>query len=204
VALSLSLMAGLYLVVIGEDFLRVWIDKSDFDSEGAGDVLVVLMASHFIFLPIRGVGLPILMGLGKPRRPTVAFLVSGVLNVGIALALVQPVGMVGVAIGIAVCDVLFALYVLGLVCAEIGVSLRHYVQYVAGKAALGAIPVLGLLLVLERGLALDGWAPVIVSGMASTALFAVVWVCFVYRNDPYIDATGRLKRLLTLARGRSS
>lgn len=200
VALSLALVAGLYLVVIGEHFLRVWIDKSDFDAEGAGVVLAVLMASHFVFLPVRGVGLPILMGLGKPQRPTVAFLISGALNLAIGLLLVRPYGMLGVAIGIAVCDVLFAVYVLRLVCAELGVPLRRYASYVAGKATVGAVPVFLLLVVLERGLALDGWPPVILSGVASTALFAVIWVFFVYRNDPYIDAVGRLRRLFSVAR----
>jgi hypothetical protein len=129
----------------------------------------------------------------------VAFLMSGILSVGIGLALVRPLGLIGVALGIAVADVSFAIYVLALVCKEVGVSWRHYVRYVAGKAAIGALPVLALLWILERNLRLQGWVPVILAGVASTALFAVIWVAFVYRNDPYIDAAGRLRRLLAIA-----
>jgi O-antigen/teichoic acid export membrane protein len=200
VALSMALVAGLYLVVVGEDFLRVWIRKAEFDSAGAGSVLTVLMVSHFVFLPIRGVGLPIVMGLGKPERPAIAFLLSGVLNLVIALALVKSLGMIGVALGLAVCDVLFALYVLRLVCKELGVPLSRYVSYVAGRASLGAVPVFLLLLGIKWRFALDGWVPVIATGIASTALFAIIWVAWVYKDDPYIDAAGRLKRLFGLAR----
>jgi O-antigen/teichoic acid export membrane protein len=203
VALSLALVAGLYLIVLGEDFVRVWIDKSDFDSPGAGKVLTILMLSHFVFLPIRGIGLPILMGLGKPAKPTVAFLIAGILNLGIALALVRPLGLAGVALGIAIPDVLFALYLLGLVCRELGVSAVDYARYVAGRAVIGAIPVLAILFALRRALAPQSFPPLVLAGIASTALFAVIWVFFVYRNDPYIDAAGRLRRLFAFARKRT-
>ena len=64
IAFSLALVAGLYLVVLGTDFLREWIRDERFDAVGAGRVNTILMLSHFVFLPVRGVGLPILMGLG--------------------------------------------------------------------------------------------------------------------------------------------
>ena len=51
-------------------------------------------------------------------------------------------GMTGVALGIAVADVLFAFYVLMLVCRELGVSWRHYARYVGRKALVGSVPVL--------------------------------------------------------------
>ncbi len=47
---------------------------------------------------------------------------------------------------------------------------------------------------------LDGRVPVILCGVASTAVFAVVWVFFVYRNDPYVDAPGAPQAALRLAR----
>lgn len=196
IAFSLALVAGLYLLVLGTDFIRVWIGKPDFDSNAAGEVNFILMISHFVFLPVRGVGLPILMGLGKPERATVAFLVSGVLNLAIGLALVKPMGLTGVALGIAVADALFAFYVLVLVCRELGVAWMHWVRYVVVKALLGSVPVLGLLLLLKHFVPLHGRVPVILCGVASTALFAIVWVGYVYRNDPYVDVAARLRRLL--------
>jgi O-antigen/teichoic acid export membrane protein len=196
IAFSLALVAGLYLLVLGTDFIRAWIGKPDFDSNAAGEVNFILMISHFVFLPVRGVGLPILMGLGKPERATVAFLLSGVLNLAIGLALVKPMGLTGVALGIAIADALFAFYVLILVCRELGVSWRHWARYVVAKALIGSVPVLALLMFLKRVVVLDGRLPVILCGVASTALFALVWIVYVYRGDPYVDVPGRLKRLL--------
>jgi O-antigen/teichoic acid export membrane protein len=204
IAFSIALVAGLYLVVLGTDFIREWIDKADFDADAAGEVNRILMISHFVFLPVRGVGLPILMGLGKPERATVAFLLSGVLNLVIGLALVEPLGLVGVALGIAIPDALFAFYVLVIACRELGVSWRRYVRYVGSRALVGSVPVLLFLLFLKRVAPLDGRLPVILCGVASTALFAIVWVAWVYRGDPYVDVTASLRRLLGLSRKPSS
>ena len=45
------------------------------------------MLSALVFLPVRGVALPILMGLGKPGVPTIGFLTAGVLNLVFAFEL---------------------------------------------------------------------------------------------------------------------
>ena len=62
-------MAGLFLIVFGPTFIGWWIDPS---FEGpSGQVLQILMVSSLVFLPVRGVALPILMGLGKPKIPAI-------------------------------------------------------------------------------------------------------------------------------------
>ena len=78
ISLSLTLMAGLFLIVLGPRFIGWWIAPEY--EQPAGVVLEILMVSCFVFLPVRGVALPLLMGLGKPRTPTIAFLGAGVLN----------------------------------------------------------------------------------------------------------------------------
>jgi uncharacterized membrane protein len=113
---------------------------------------------------------------------------------------VKPLGLTGVAIAIAIPDVLFAFYVLVLVCRELGVSPGNYARYVGMKALIGSVPVLAFLMFLKRVAPLDGRVPVILCGVASTALFALVWVAWVYRGDPYVDVAARLRRLLGLAR----
>src|SRR5437867_1746953 len=78
VALSLSIMAGIFLIVLGPRFISWWIDPTY--ERPSGQVLRILLVSSFVFLPVRGVALPILMGIGKPRIPTIAFLVAGLMN----------------------------------------------------------------------------------------------------------------------------
>ena len=64
IAFSLTLMAGLFLLVLGPRFIAWWVGP-EFE-RSAGQVLQVLMVSYLIFLPVRGVALPILMVFSSP------------------------------------------------------------------------------------------------------------------------------------------
>jgi len=191
VALSLTLMVGLFLLTLGPQFIGWWIGPS-FEAP-AGQVLQILVLSSFVFLPVRGVALPILMGLGKPGLPAVAFLASGVLNLALSILLVGPLGLMGVALGTAIPNVLFAAVILTAACRELKVGTLVYLRYVVPRAALGALPVLALLLWFRLGVQVQGVAGLVAAGVAMVLLFGVTWVFFVYRNDPYVDLRGRFR-----------
>jgi O-antigen/teichoic acid export membrane protein len=193
VALSLTILAGLFLIVLGPSFLGQWIDPS-FEEPG-GQVLQILMLSSFLFLPARGVALPILMGLGKPKAPTIAFLVAGALNLVLSIVLAGPLGLVGVALGTAIPNALFALVALVLACRELGITPAHYAHYVVPRAALGAVPVLALLLWFKHGLQVRDMAGLVAAGLVMVVVFALTWVFFVYRDDPFVDLRTHLVRL---------
>ena len=199
-SLSLSIAAGLFLLVLGPRFVGWWISPEYEDASGV--VLQPLVASCFVFLPARGVALPILMGMGKPRLPTIVFLAAGVLNLLMSAVLARPFGLAGVAIGTAVPNVLFGVVVIGIACHELKVSLLEYVQYVVPRAALGAVPVLALLFWFkEFGVA--GPVGFIAAGAAMATVFGLIWIVFVYRDDPYVDVRtplGRLREWSALAR----
>jgi O-antigen/teichoic acid export membrane protein len=197
-AMSLTIMAGLFLIVLGPRFIGRWIGPSF--ERPAGDVLQILMLSGLVFLPIRGVAVPILMGLGKPNVPAVAYLGAGLLNLGLSMLLVRPFGLPGVALGTAIPNVLFALVVLTTACRELEVSLPHYLQYVIPRVAVGALPVLALLLWFRLGLDVQSLTGLIAAGSAMVLLFGVTWVFFVYRNDPYVDVRPHLGRLRAWSR----
>jgi O-antigen/teichoic acid export membrane protein len=192
-ALSLTVAAGAFLIVLGPRFIAWWIGPEY--EPTAGPVLQILMASSFVFLPARGVALPILMGIGKPKAPTIAFLAAGLLNVVISLVLARPWGLAGVAIGTAIPNVLFAMVVVTLACRELQITVPQYLRYVVPRAALGAVPVMTLLLWFKLELQVRGFAGLFASGVAMVLLFAVVWVAFVYRGDPYIDIRAPFMRL---------
>ena len=96
--LAFIVKALLFLLLLGPRFIAWWIDPS-FEAP-AGRVLQVLMLSYLIFLPVRGVALPILMGIGKPRLPAIAFLITGIVNLVLSMLLVRPFGLAGVALGL--------------------------------------------------------------------------------------------------------
>ncbi len=192
VALSLTLMVGLFLIVLGPNFIGRWIDPSF--EQPAGQVLQILMVSSLLFLPARGVAQPILTGLGKPKAPTIAFLGAGVLNLVLSVVLARPLGLVGVALGTAIPNVLFALVVLVLACRELGITLTRYTRYVVPRAVVGAIPVLGLLLWFKLGLQVREMVGLVAAGSAMVVVFAVTWIFYVYRDDPFVDLRSHLVR----------
>jgi O-antigen/teichoic acid export membrane protein len=196
ISLSLTLMAGVFLIVLGPRFIGWWI-APDYERP-AGSVLEILMVSCLVFLPIRGVALPILMGLGKPRTPTIAFLAAGVLNLVLSIVLARPMGLAGVALGTAIPNVLFAAVVLVVACRELQISLGRYVTYVVPRAVLGALPSFALLVWFRVGVQVQNLPGLIAAGAAMLALFAVTWIVFVYRDDPYVDFSPR--RLLAWSR----
>src|SRR5207249_360659 len=117
----------LFLITLGPKFVAWWIGP---EFEGpSGIVLQILMISCFVFLPVRGVALPVLMGLGKPRMPTIAFISAGVLNLVLSIVLAKPLGLAGVALGTAIPNVLFAGFVLVIACRELGIAVTGYLQY---------------------------------------------------------------------------
>jgi hypothetical protein len=66
---------------------------------------------------------------------------------------------------------------------------------VVPRALLGAIPVMALLLWFKLGWQVHSFAGLFASGVAMALLFAVVWVAFVYRGDPYLDVRAPFMRL---------
>jgi O-antigen/teichoic acid export membrane protein len=193
IAVSLTMMAGLFLIVLGPRFIAWWIDPAF--EKPAGQVLQILMISSLVFLPVRGVALPILMGLGKPGLPTLGFLVAGLLNLGLSILLARPLGLAGVALGTAIPNLLFAVLVLVYACRELGTPVAEYVRYVVPRATFGALPALALLLWFKRGLDVKGLGGLAGAGLAMVLLFGLTWVFFVYRNDPYVDLRARLPLL---------
>ncbi len=191
-SLSLTLLGGLYLMIVGPRVIAWWISP---EFEGpSGMILTLLMGSYLIFLPIRAVAQPILMGIGKPRSPTIAFILSGILNLVMSLALAGPYGLAGVAWGTAIPNVVFALAVLFLACREIEQPISEFVLYVFPKAALGALPVAAFLWWCVEVLQVRSFFELAATGIASAALMGILWVGFVYRHDPFVSPLALLRR----------
>jgi len=190
VALSLTVMVGLFLIVLGPRFIGVWIGPS---FEGpSGQILQILMISSLVFLPIRGVAIPILLGIGKPKIPTIAFLVSGIANLLLSVLLIGPLGITGVALGTAIPNVGFAIAMWIVTCRELGVAPSTYLKYVVPRVAIGALPILLMLQWSKVFFDVHTLTGLVAAGSAMVVLFAVTWVGFVYRDDPYVDLKAHL------------
>lgn len=177
IALSIVLMVSIYLYVLGPAFLGVWV-APDY-SERSGPVLRILTLSFLFYLPIRGVAVPILMGLGKPRAPAIALLAMGLLNLALSLALVQSQGIFGVALGTAIPNILFSLFALFLVCRELSISAAELLTRVLARPLLAALPLALLLAFYEHHHPVTNWFALIASGLVFVALSLLLWRQFV-------------------------
>ena len=83
--------------------------------------------------------------------PAVATFAAGLANLALSVLLVGPLGLVGVALGAAIPNVVLALLVLTVACRELEITPVRYLQYVVPRAALGALPILALLLWFRVG-----------------------------------------------------
>lgn len=184
ITISITLLIGLFLIVLGPRFIGWWINSS-FEGPG-GRVLQILMVSSFLFMPIRGVAQPMLMGLGKVGLPTIAFLLAGILNLLISLVLVSPWGLKGVAVGTAIPTGLFSLFMMIFACRQLEVSLLTYIRYVLLRPILGSLPVLALLLWFRMGFEVSGLVGLASAGVTTVVVFVIIWIFFVFKGDPYV------------------
>jgi len=177
IALSIVLMVSIYLYVLGPAFLGVWVGPEY--TERSGPVLRLLTLSFLFYLPVRGVALPVLMGLGKPRAPAIALLLMGLLNLVLSLALVQSHGIFGVALGTAIPNVLFALFTLFLVCRELAITPADLLTSALLRPLLAATPLALLLAFYEHHHPVTNWFALIASGLLFVALGLLLWRQFV-------------------------
>jgi O-antigen/teichoic acid export membrane protein len=199
ISLSVVLPICLFLAVLGPRFLAAWVGPEY--EESAGRVTRILAPSFLLALPVRAVALPILLGTTSPGRPALIYLGAAMLNLTLSIVLVKAgYGIVGVALGTAIPQVLFAGYLVLVTCMHLNMKAGAWLSYVGGKALFGALPCVALLLWFERGLGVRGYAELTAAGIAFVVLFGVVWTLFVYRGDPHLDLREELA--LRLRRGR--
>ncbi|MEZ6014619.1 MAG: polysaccharide biosynthesis C-terminal domain-containing protein [Planctomycetota bacterium] len=184
-------LIGLWLLVLGPAFLRWWVE--DEYRPAMADVLRVLVVSFLAFLPVRGVALPMLMGMGRQSKPALALLAMGVINLVLSLALVDRYGVIGVALGTSIPNFLFAAYVLSVAIRTIGADTRRVLVDGFVRPLIGAaVPAL-LLYGVDSVRPIDGFFPLLASGLAYVGVFAAVQVVFVWRGDPDMDLWARVR-----------
>jgi O-antigen/teichoic acid export membrane protein len=194
VSLGLTCCAGLFFLVFGPAFLANWLGEHF--REPGGRVLRILTLSYLIFLPVRGVALPVLMGLGKAVWPTVAFFAAGVANAVLSIALAPWLGLDGVAWGTTIPNVVLAFVLLRMACVELGLSVSGYLKEVLPRAAVGFAAALLVLWLWQRYFQPESFPALVAAGVATVAATGLAWVGFVLHNDVHlpVPTLGRVLR----------
>lgn len=124
--LYLVLPIHLGLLAFGRPFLARWVGGAQY-AEWCFPAMAVLSATLTIGVA-QSVGSRILYGMGKLRLFARLALAEAVVNLALALALVGPLGLVGVALAVAIPNVLFCLFVIAYSCRTLNVGLWSYLS----------------------------------------------------------------------------
>jgi O-antigen/teichoic acid export membrane protein len=97
-----GLVASFVLVniaVLGPQFLVLWLHKPWVTT--SGQILLIVLPGYFIAL-LSGPSSAFLLGKGKLRGLTILAVIDAMLNFGLSVVLVKPLGVFGVALGTAI------------------------------------------------------------------------------------------------------
>ena len=180
-AMAIACCAAVYLLAFGPDLLARWVGP-DFEGPAAA-VLRILILSQLLFLPMRGVAMPILMAMGKARHATFAMLGMGVLTVILCLLLVKPYGLNGLAWGVSLPHIAMSGALLVLVCRELGLSVRTALARLLPLPAMAFMLALGVTWILRAQMRPTTWFELGVAGVATVAIFAAIWVPVLFRAE---------------------
>jgi O-antigen/teichoic acid export membrane protein len=134
---ALPIQAG--LIVLGPSFLSVWLHDDPDVARLAGPPLLVLAATLSLTIA-QSVAARVLYGTGRIRLFARMAIVEGVANLALSLALVGPLGIVGVAWGTTIPHIGFCAFTIIHAGRQLGVCTTDYLRTWASPAAATAIP----------------------------------------------------------------
>ena len=144
--LALPIQIGLWL--FGGRFLELWMRDAEFRTRGE-PVLWALAATMGVAM-MQSVAARVLYGTGKIRLFARLMLLEAVLNLGLSVALIGPLGIAGVALGTAIPNIAMCLIVLAHVCRMLEVNFQTLLNVSIRKPALAAAGLVPLWLIVLR------------------------------------------------------
>lgn len=181
-------MLAAFLFAYGSDFLRLWIGsryvtgsplyRSDF-------VLFALLAAHLPRL-MHSISWQLLFATNQQRALTILIACEGVVNTVLAILLVRPYGVLGVAFGTLIPMLLSHLVILPLLMRKLaGISLRRYVWHGVGRPVLAALAIWIAGVGLRSALPPAGWRMFFAEGIGLGALALLLGAGFVVKRGEW-------------------
>jgi len=200
VTFTLAAFIGGGMIFLGHDFLRLWMGEKYVSGEeytSSATILAVLAAAYLVRMS-QSCGLQVLFGMRQVRFLAALFCAEAAANLVLSIALVKPLGLMGVAVASLLPMLLAQGIVLPLfLLRRLGIPLRKYLAHVpwGGLAALAAM---GLTCwPVSRYLTADNWPAFILKAiMVSVPAVAAGFIVGITRDEK--RSLGR--RLVSIAR----
>ncbi len=161
-------------LVLGRDFLQLWVGQDHVDS--AYPILVVLSVP-VVSSVAQLVAAKVLYGMGNLRSLTIVLLLEALVNLGLSIALVRNWGILGVAVGTAVPNLIANVVVIVIVCRLLHVDLREYVLSVCTKPLILGCILASLWIVSRNLLEVTSYGRFIVLGSVGSIAYGVLAIC---------------------------
>ena len=140
-------------------------------------LLIVLLATQIIATPIN-IARSVLFGMGHVKRQSLLFLAEALLNVGLSLALIGPLGLMGVALGTAIPVIVIELGLLApYALRTLQLKFGDLVRQALGPQVLALSGLLAYSLLVDRLCAADdNWLNLITITIGGGAVLGVGWL----------------------------
>ncbi|WP_147871168.1 lipopolysaccharide biosynthesis protein [Stieleria maiorica] len=173
VAISAALITGLW----ASDFYRLWVGDRyvHTDSYHSVALLFQILLVGALFTAGTGIGSKILLGRRRFKGLTWLMLVEGALNLLISVALIRPLGLLGVAIG----TTLPAVLCRGIahpiiVCGNLQLRFKDYSRQILWPAVIVAGVLTPMVAAVHHVTAKSNWTEMVFGGILATAIAAVM------------------------------
>lgn len=180
VSAALAVAVGLGVVVLAEPLLAAWIGP---DLAGSAPALQVLALSMVVRVA-QGTGATILKGSGGHRYLAANNAAVALCNLALSIALVRPLGLLGVALGTAVPVTLGTVFVVPEACRQLGLPVARLWRESLWPVLWPAVPVAGALWAFREATGAAPLLAVMAAGAAGAGLYlALVYLLALSRSE---------------------
>ncbi len=174
VSIALALALGIGVIVLAEPLLAAWVGPGLVGSAATLQVLAFAMVVRVV----QATGATILKGSGGHRYLAANNAVVAACNLGLSVALVRPLGILGVALGTAIPVAAGSAFVIPKACRHLGLPVGRLLREAIWPATWPALPAAALL-AAWRALAHPA-NPHLLAVLAAGACAAAVYLWLVY------------------------
>ena len=167
VSLALGVCASVGLVFFAKPLTALWVGADNF----VGTPTMLALALLPLMQSATHAGIVTLIGIGRVRGVATLNIIEAALNLALSVALVQPLGVLGVALGTVIAKAATNLWFIPWQCnRELGLATSDYVRAVTGRSLLTAPPAIATAWLTTTLLPPSHPSIVLLVGVPTTAL----------------------------------
>ncbi|MCM8533910.1 MAG: oligosaccharide flippase family protein [Lentisphaeraceae bacterium] len=184
IAAFMSVGAFCIFYFLAGPILFVWLDVKD---EKAVMVAHIMLTSVFISVMFRSASFRFLQMAGKHKVLALLVSIEALVNVFLSIYLVKTMGVLGVALGTLIPNVLMSLFVIfPMFCRFSNLPIIHYLKKVYVPILLSVLPSAFILIFINQNMSLSDWSLaklVMATAVAGLTYLAMTFYLFINKSE---------------------